>query len=121
MRGLTLVVGIASSILIVILPDFELLAFMITVSTLGGLVGGSSGYKELERQALQKSYKLALEWLILVIMGLYVLVHLASALPATEGVAGFLNKHWPVLILATMCILMGLAGFRRKSWEGLPD
>jgi len=114
-RGLTLVVGIVSIILIVVLPDFDALAFMLTVSALGSLVGGSSSYKELERQVLQKSYKLTLEWLILVIMSLYVLVLITSALPGTEGIAGFLNKHWPGLILSIMCILMGLAGFRRKS------
>ena len=113
---LALVVGIVS-IVLQFLPDFGILAFMLSLAALGGLIGGESSYEERERQQLRQSYKLAFEWMLLVIMAFYAVIELSGPLPITAGIADFLNGRWPGLLLAVMCILMAIVGFRRKGSE----
>jgi hypothetical protein len=96
------------------LPGFEILLFMLNLAVLGSLIGGSKGYGERERQQLQRSYKLAFEWLLLVVMVAYALLELSRWIPL-EGVTVFLGGHWPGLIIALMCMLMGIAGFYKSG------
>jgi hypothetical protein len=50
------------------MPDFEFFSFFLSVPVLGGLISGSSGYEEQDRQQLRRSYKPAYEGLLLIIM-----------------------------------------------------
>lgn len=96
-----------------LLPDGENLAFMLSVSVLGSLIGGSKDYNTREREQLSQSYKAAYEWLLLAIMIAYALILSSRWLPLMEGVAIFLNSHWATLASSAMCLLMGMAGFQR--------
>ena len=95
------------------MPDGEILSFMVSLAALGGLLGGSDAYNEQERQQLRQSYKTAYEWLLLVIMTAYAFILFSRWLSILEGVAIFLNSHWPSLVISMMCFLMGVAGFQR--------
>lgn len=94
------------------MPGWEIISFMLSVAVLGGLIGGSNGYEERDRQQLGRSYKTAYEWLLLTIMAAFAFLELSKWL-TIEGMVIFFNGHWPGLILATMCFLMGLAGFQK--------
>lgn len=95
------------------IPGWESLSFMLSVAVLGGLIGGSNGYDERDRQQLERSYKTAYEWLLLVVMAAYAFIGFSRWLNI-EGVLIFINGHWPGLILAMMCALMGIAGFQKR-------
>jgi len=73
---LTLVVGLIG-IPLLFLPDFDLLSIVLSCAVLGGLIGGWDGYEQRDRQRLQRGYKVAFEWLILVLLA--VLAFIASA------------------------------------------
>jgi hypothetical protein len=109
----TIIVGVIGIVLLLI-PDFELLTFMLTVSALGSLIGGSAGYEERDRQQLEKSYKTVFEWLFLMTLVAYAFLVLARTFVPLAGAVVFMNNHWPGLIISMMCILMGIAGFRRR-------
>ncbi len=113
---LALVAG-AFGIAVQFLPDGELLSFMVSCAALGGLIGGANAYNEQERQQLSRSYKTAYEWLLLAIMTAYALIVLSSWWNTIAGVASFINRHWPGLAIAMMCLLMGMAGFQRNRAE----
>jgi hypothetical protein len=113
----TLIVGVVG-ILLLLIPDFELLSFMLTVGALGGLVGGSTGYEERDQQLLEKSYKKVFEWLFLFTLAASAFLALSRWFVIPGGAVTFLNDHWPGLIISVMCILMGIAGFQRKIHVG---
>ena len=100
-------------IAVLFMPDGEILSFMLSCAALGGLIGGSSAYNERERQQLRQSYKTVFEWLLLAIMVAYAIILNSRWLNVIEGVAFFLNSHWPGLIISMMCLFMGMAGFQR--------
>jgi hypothetical protein len=110
---LAIVVG-GLSILVQFLPGFELLSFMLSTAVLGGLIGGSSGYEERDRQQLARSYKTAYEWLLLIVLVAFAVIELARWV-RIEGVVVFLNNHWPGLMIASMCFLMGIAGLQKRE------
>ena len=113
---LALIAG-AFGIAVQFLPDGEILSFMVSCAALGGLIGGTNAYNEGERQQLSQSYKTAYEWLLLAIMTAYALIVLSRWLNIIEGVASFINSHWPGLAISMMCLLMGMAGFQRIRTE----
>jgi hypothetical protein len=100
------------------MPDGELLSFMLSVTALGGLIGGSNDYEERDRQQLKQSFKTAYEWLLLAMMAVYAYIMLSRWLTMMDGAVIFLNSHWPGLVISIMCLLMGLAGFHRTRREG---
>ena len=100
------------------MPDGGILSFMVSLAALGGLIGGSNTYNEQERQQFRQSYKTAYEWLLLAIMAAYAFIVFSRWLSIVEGVAIFLNSHWPSLVISMMCLLMGLAGFQKTRNEG---
>lgn len=100
-------------------PGWELLAFMLSLAAIGGLVGGRNQYEALERERLDGSYKPAYEWLLLILMVAYAFNALAGWLPV-EGVTQAVSGHWPGLMIALVCMLLGLAGFRSLSDKGRP-
>jgi hypothetical protein len=112
---LAVVVGVVS-LGLQFLPDMQGITFMLSVAVLGGLIAGSSGYSEPDRQQLARSYKTAYAGLLLAVMSAYALVELAKWMQFGP-LAAFLNAHWPGIILALMCALLGLAGLRKQ--EGL--
>lgn len=114
---LTLIAGIAGTALQFIL-DFWLLAFMLTVGVLGGLIGGTNGYEEPERQQLERSYRQAFEWLLLVVLAAYAVVEVSKWFVGIAGAAAFLNGHWPGLMLSAMCISLGMAGLQNARTAG---
>lgn len=114
---LALIVGVFG-IISQFLPGWELLSFMLSVAVLGGLIGGSNSYAEQDRQQLKQSYKTAYEWLLLIMMAAYFFNELSKWLHIEEVVV-FLSGHWPGLILAMMCGLMGLAGFQKSGRTGM--
>jgi uncharacterized membrane protein (DUF4010 family) len=116
---LAVVVGVAG-IALQFLPDFELITFMLALAVLGGLVGGAESYEERGRQQLDRSYKTAFEWMLLVVLIAYALVELSDWVGIFEGAAQFLNAHWPGLMVSFMCGLLGIAGLRRQSIETTP-
>ena len=119
MLVLAIVVGIISIVLL-FLPDFDLLAFMLTVAVLGGLIGGTNGYEEQDRQHFMHGYKFAFEWLLLVLLTACALIACSKWFGVFAGTVDFLNEHWPALIISVMCILLGVSGFQRKIGEGSP-
>ncbi len=92
-----------------------LAAFMLAVAVLGSLVGAGSTYEERDRQQLARSYKFTLEWLLLAVMAAYALIEVSKWFGVMHGAAAFLNDHWPGLVLSAMCLLTGLAGFRKTG------
>jgi hypothetical protein len=104
-------------IVLQLMPDGELLAFMLSVAVLGALMGGSNAYNERDRQRLRQSYKTAYEWLLLAIMAIYAFIVFSRWLSIIEGVAIFFNNHWPGLVISMMCIFMGMAGLQRIRSE----
>jgi hypothetical protein len=109
----TIIVGVIGIVLLFI-PNFELISFVLTASALGGLIGGSNGYEERDLQLLEKSYKKVFEWLFLLSLAASAFLALSSLFVGLEGAVVFLNNHWPGLIISIMCILMGIAGFQRR-------
>jgi hypothetical protein len=97
------------------LPDGELLTLFLTLAVLGSLLGGGNTYTETDRQLLKQSYKLAFEWLLLVILVAYTVIESSIWFGALKSTATFLNDYWPVLVFSFMCILMGIAGFQRQK------
>jgi hypothetical protein len=116
MSVLALVVGVIC-IALQFIPGWELISFMLSVAVLGGLIGAGNSYEEQDRQQLGRSYKTAFEWLLLVMMAVYALIEFAKWLSIAEGSVMLLDGHWPGFVLALMCVLMGLAGFQRRSSE----
>jgi hypothetical protein len=110
---LAVVVGLFG-IAIQFFQGWELLSFMLTIAVLGGLIGGSKDYNERDRLTLDRSYKTAIEWLLLIILAAYAFIELSRWLPIEESVA-FLDGHWPGFFIAVMCLLMGIAGLRKRS------
>lgn len=116
MSGLAVVVGILG-IAFQFLSSWEFFSFFLCVPVLGGLIGGSSGYGEQDRQQLRRSYKAAYEWLLLVVMAAYAFIVLSRwVLLGLSGVE-FLNSHWPGLMLSAMCALLGLAGLYQVNHQ----
>lgn len=114
---LAIIVGVIGIVLL-FLPDFELLTLMLTLAVLGGLTGGINGYEEKDRQRLMQGFKSAFEWLLLVLLAAFALIEGSRWFGVIEGTDDFLNEHWPVLILSVMCILIGISGFQHKTVEG---
>ena len=120
MSVLALIAG-GFGIAVQFMPDGEILAFMVSTAALGGLIGGSNAYNERDRQQLGQSYKIAYEWLLLTIMFAYAFIVFSRWLSILEGLAIFLNSHWPGLVISVMCMLMGMAGFQRiRSFSRRP-
>jgi len=113
MVNLAVVVGVFG-IIFQFFPGWEFLSFLLSIVVLGGLIGGSKDYEEQELQKLERSYKTAIEWLLLIIMAAYAFIELSRWLPI-DGAVIFLNGHWPGFVMAMMCLLMGIAGFRKGS------
>jgi hypothetical protein len=114
MSILAIIVG-GVGIIFQFMPDFEFFSFFLSVPVLGGLISGSSGYEEMDRQHLRQSYKKAYEGLLLVIMVAYAFIEFSKWLAPTSGVADFLNGHWCGLMFAVMCALMGIAGIQGRN------
>lgn len=114
---LAIIVG-GIGIVLQFMPGWEFFTFFLSVPVLGGLIGGSSGYEEQDRQQLRQSYKAAYEGLLLVIMSAYAFIELSKWLAPTNVALNFLNGHWCGLMFAVMCALMGIAGIQRKSSAG---
>lgn len=119
LSSLALIVGIATVVL-QFLPGFELLSFMLSVTTLGSLVGAEASYQEVDRRRLAQSYKFTVERLLLAAIAAYALIEVSKWLGIMQGAVTFLNAHWPGLILSALCLFMGLAGVR-KSAGGAPQ
>lgn len=111
---LTLMTGIVGTALQFI-PDFELLSFMLTVVVLGSLIGADKKYEEPGRQRLGQSYRLAFEWLFLILLMAYALIVFSTLFAGMEGVVTFLNGHWTGLLLSVMCFLLGVAGLQKQE------
>jgi hypothetical protein len=114
---LAIIVG-GIGIILQFMPGWEFFTFFLCVAVLGGLIGGSSGYEEQDRQQLRQSYKTAYEGLLLVIMVAYAFIELSKWLAPTNRALNFLNGHWCGLLFAVMCALLGIAGIQRKGSEG---
>lgn len=110
---LALVVGILS-IALQFLPGWEAPSFILSLIVIGGLIGGTKSYEERDRQQIGRSYKIAFEWLLLFILAAYAVIELSRFL-RIDGAVIFLNGHWPGLLMAMMCLLMGIAGFQKGS------
>ncbi|MGC1378383.1 MAG: hypothetical protein WA821_19280 [Anaerolineales bacterium] len=113
MALLALIVGLLC-IVLQFTPGWEVLAFMLSVAVFGGLVGGSRAYDERDRQQLGRSYKTAYEWLLLIVMAAYIFSGLSAWLHMEAAVI-FINGHWPGLLIAAMCTLMGIAGLQSQA------
>jgi len=81
---LTLVVGLIG-IPLLFLPDFDLLSIVLSCAVLGGLIGGWDGYEQRDRQRLQRGYKVAFEWLILVLLAALAFIASAQWFGFVEG------------------------------------
>lgn len=115
MASMAIVSG-AAGVLLQFIPGWEILALMFTASALGGLVGGSPNYTQDERQHLTQSYKTSFEALLLIILAAYALIEISKAL-SLNVVPEFFGGHWPGLMIACMCALMGIAGLRKTKGD----
>lgn len=93
------------------------LTLILAVPVLGGLIGGRNDYEPKERLQLERSFQVAFEWLLLVLLFAYAFVLLSKWLFIIEGAVGFLNSHWPILTISTMCLLMGISGSMKMPGE----
>jgi hypothetical protein len=107
------IVAVLIGIAVQFFQGWELLSFMLTLAVLGGLISGSRDYNQRDWQILDQSYKTAIEWLLLIILFAYVFIEISRWLPIGESVA-FLNGLWPGFLIALMCLLMGIAGLRKR-------
>jgi hypothetical protein len=117
MNILAIIVG-GLGIILQFMPDWEFFSFFLGVPVLGGLISGSSGYKEQDRRQLRQSYKTAYEGLLLVIMVAYAFIEFSKWFAPAHGAFNFLNAHWCGLMFAVMCALMGIAGIQGRNSEG---
>jgi len=113
MTTLAIVVGVVS-IALQFLACWEMMAFMLSMASLGSLIGGDGSYAESERQQLEHSYKTVFEWLLFAMLAVYTLIALAQWLDVASRLT-FINSHWPGLVIALMCALLGLAGFKKSA------
>ncbi len=110
MAILAVVVGVLA-IALQLVPGFELISFMLGAVALGGLLSRDATRDEQATERLANSYKTAFEALFLIVMAAYAILEVATWL-GFQGVSAALSTRWPVLILAIMCLVMGLAGLR---------
>jgi hypothetical protein len=110
MAVLAVVVGVLT-IALQLVPGFELISFMLSVAALGGLLSGTSRSDDQARERLSNSYKVGFESLLLIIMAAYALMEVSSW-QGLQGVSAALSSRWPGLLLAIMCLVMGLAALR---------
>jgi len=113
MAVLAVVAG-AAAIALQLVRGFELLSFVLSVAVLGGLMSGSPSDDDQARRRRAGSYKAAFEWLFLIVLAAYALIELSRWLPVA-AVTTSLNAHWPGVLLAIMCLVMGIAGLRREK------
>jgi hypothetical protein len=113
----TLIVGVIG-IALQFIPDFELISMMLTISALGGLIGGSNGYNERDRQQLEKSYKTVFEGLLFIALAATAFQAISKMFAILEGTIVLMNNHWPGLIISILCILKGIAGFQKRIHGG---
>jgi hypothetical protein len=110
----TIAVGIVGIVLL-LLPDFDLLSMVLSCAALGGLIGGEPGYENQDRRRLAQSYKPAFEWMLLVLLAAFAFKAGSEWSGLGAGAAGFLDAHWPSLMVSAMCILLGGAGLQKQS------
>jgi hypothetical protein len=113
---ITLFAGIMG-IIFQIIPDGDLLTFMVISANVGGLVASSKDFDERENQLLLQSFSSAFQWLFVVIYFAYTVTVLLQALHLGAGVIDILGGHWMGLTAAGMCILLGIAGLRNFQDE----
>ena len=111
MAILALIVGLVG-IALQFTSGWEIMSFMLTVAALGGLIASENGYEQSTRQQFSRSYKVTFERLLLIMMAAYAFIELSKWLPIPEEPIRMLNSHWPGLIIAAMCALMGIAGLQ---------
>ncbi len=111
---LAIIVGVLGFVLQFI-PDFEILAFVLVVTALGGLLAGSRRFGGRDLQYTRRYFKIALDWLIVTLLAAYGLIVLSNWLTGIRGVIDFLNAHWAGLILSMMCIVLGVCGLLKEN------
>ena len=109
----------AISLALHLLHGMELVSFILSVASVGGLVGGRPGYSEAERQQLTRSFQTVFEAQLLMMMAAYAFILVAAGLPLLSTVVVFLNARWPSLVISLMCLLLGLAGLRPAPVENV--
>ncbi len=102
-------------LLLLLLPDMDLVAFLLSASAMGLLFAGDKYYTESDRQRIRRSIEKAFQWLFLFILGAYAFIILVDWLHISSSVVVFWNLHWPALVALMMCILAGSAGLRKAS------
>jgi hypothetical protein len=110
LSGIAVVVGV-TSLGLQFLPGWELLAVVNSVVVLGSLVATADAPAG---RLAPWSFRWAYEWLLLAGLTAYCFQQLARHLPLAGQVALLLDAHGPGLALATMCLLLGLAGLRQS-------
>ena len=95
-------------------PGWDFMPFIMSFAVITALIAGSKAYEDQERQKLERSYKIAIEWLLMTLFAAFVFIESSRWLPI-EGAVVFLNGHWPGFLIAIICLLMGIAGFQKSS------
>jgi len=114
MAILAIIVGLAG-IVLQFLPGLGLISFVLTVAVLGSLIGGNDQRGKGDDQLPGRSYKWAIEWLLLAFMAAYALIEVSKWFDVFESAVAFLNDHWTGLTLALMCCVMGIAVLQNAS------
>ncbi|MCB9456620.1 MAG: hypothetical protein H6671_11595 [Anaerolineaceae bacterium] len=98
-----------------LLPGFDSGGILLLL--LGGVVGivdsNSRRFDEREEQLLSQAYGTTFQWSLLVLMIVYAFSELSSWLGLLSPIRLFLDAHWLGLSFSTICLLLGIAGFRR--------
>lgn len=102
-------------LLLLILPDMDFIAFLLSASGIGLLFAGDKYYTEPDQQRIRRSVETAFQWLFLVILCAYALIALFNWLHIGSAVVSFAALHWPALVALSMCSLAGGAGLRNTT------
>lgn len=97
------------------LEGFELLGFLLAVTGMGGLFGGERGKEASGPRLMEKSFKLAFEWLIMILMLAFTFLVFSNIFHIFVGANDFINAHWPGLMLSVVCIVLASSGLRKLN------
>ncbi|MFN8448832.1 MAG: hypothetical protein U0521_09635 [Anaerolineae bacterium] len=111
MMGLLVFAGLFGMVIQFIMPDSEMLAFMVGAAAVGGLVGAGRQFEEREQLLLSQAFSSAFQWLLVVLLAVSAFYAGLAALHLSSGLATFVSAHWTGLMVSGMCLVLGIAGY----------
>ena len=105
---------------ILFLPDMDLVTFFECGAAMVLLFSGDQYFTEGDQKRIRQTLKTAFAWQFLAVLIVFAFFEATKWLNIPGGGAAyFINRHWPALMAASMCILAGVSGLRWMAKE--PD